>query len=50
MGVVEYKRAIYEYVEGENKKFIYLLDENLNLSEFGKISGNLVDKILSQFS
>ena len=47
MGVVEFKRTIYEYVDGENKKFIYLLDENLNLSEFGKISGNLVDKILN---
>ena len=47
MGVVEYKRAIYEYVEGENKKFVYLLDENLNLSEFGKISENLVERILN---
>lgn len=47
MGVVEYKRTIYEYEENNQKKFIYLLDENLKLSEFGKISENLVDKILN---
>ena len=47
MGVVEYKRTIYEYEEDKKKKFVYLLDEQLNLSEFGKISRNLVDKILN---
>lgn len=47
MGVVEYKRTIYEYKEDNQKKFVYLLDEKLKLSEFGKISENLVDKILN---
>lgn len=47
MGVVEYKRTIYEYTEGNEKTYMYLLDEKLKLSEFGKISENLVDKILN---
>ena len=47
MGVVEYKRTIYEYTEGNEKTYRYLLDEKLKLSEFGKISENLVDKILN---
>lgn len=47
MGVVEFKKTIYEYKEDEQNKFIFLLDENLKLSEFGKISENLVDKILN---
>lgn len=47
MGVVEYKRTIYEYKENNQKKFVYLLDEKLKISEFGKISENLVDKILN---
>ena len=47
MGVVEYRRAIYECKEDNKKKFVYLLDENLKLSEFGKISENLVDKVLN---
>ena len=47
MGLVEYKKKIYEYEKDEQKKFIYLLDEHLKLSEFGKISENLVDKILN---
>jgi hypothetical protein len=47
MGVVEYKRAIYEYKENDQKKFVYLLDESLKFSEFGKISENLADKILN---
>lgn len=38
MDVVEYKKAIYEYKKNDQKKFVYLLDEKLNLSEFGKIS------------
>lgn len=47
MGVVEYKKTIYECKENDCKKFVYLLDEKLKLSEFGKISENLVDKILN---
>ena len=47
LGVVEYKRTIYEYEENKQKRFVYLLDENLKLSEFGKISENLADKVLN---
>ena len=47
MGVVEYKRTIYEYIEDNQKTYRYLLDEKLKLSEFGKISENLADKILN---
>ena len=47
MGVVDFRRTIYEYEEDEQKKYTFLLDEQLKLSEFGKISENLVDKILN---
>ena len=47
MGVVEYKKTIYEYKENDKKKYKFLLDENLKLSEFGKISENLVERILN---
>lgn len=52
LGVVTYKRAVYEYVENENKKnetkkYICLLDELISVSAIGKISANLVEKILS---
>jgi 16S rRNA U1498 N3-methylase RsmE len=47
MGVVEFKKTIYEYKENDKKKYKFLLDENLKLSEFGKISENLVDRILN---
>ena len=47
MGVVDYKRTIYEVKENEQKKFVFLLDEALNLTEFGKISSNLVEKVLN---
>ena len=47
MGVVDYKKAIYEFEEDNQKKFVFLLDNSLNLTEFGKISANLVEKILN---
>lgn len=47
MGVVDYKRTIYEVKENDQKKFVFLLDEALNLTEFGKISSNLVEKVLN---
>ena len=47
MGVVEFKRTIYEYNDDGQDKFVFLLDEHLQLSEYGKISKNLVDKILN---
>lgn len=47
LGVVTYKRSIYQYEENEKKKCIYLLDEMISISAIGKISANLVEKILS---
>ena len=47
MGVVDYKKTIYEYEEDKQKKYIFLLDKNLKLSDFGKISENLTEKILN---
>ena len=47
MGIVDYKRTIYEVNENEQKKFVFLLDDYLNLTEFGKISANLVEKVLN---
>lgn len=48
MGVVEYKKTIYEYKENDKKKYKFLLDENLKLSEFGKISENLVEEYMKE--
>ena len=48
MGLVSYKRAIYEYKDDNgNKKFICLLDSILSVATIGKMSANLVEKILS---
>lgn len=47
MGIVNYKRAIYEYKEKGESKFTFLLDDTLDLTEFGKISASLVEKILT---
>lgn len=48
MGNVEYKRAVYLYKDEKNQnKAIFLLDELLEIAEVGKVSANLVEKILS---
>lgn len=47
LGVVTYKRAVYEVKEEDNKKYVFLLDEILSVATIGKISANLVEKILS---
>lgn len=52
LGVVIYKRAVYEYTENENtkrecRKCVCLLDQLISISAIVKISANLVDKILS---
>lgn len=52
LGVVTYKRSVYQYTVNENtkkeeKKCIYLLDESVSISAIGKISANLGEKILS---
>jgi len=47
MGLIPYKRAIYEYKDNNEKKYIFLLDSILNISTIGRMSSNLVEKILS---
>lgn len=42
MGEVEYQRAIYI----KDKKYIYLLDEMINIDTIGKISSNLAELML----
>ena len=46
MGEIKYKRAMYEIEEEEIKKTVYLLDETLKISVEGKVSGNLVEKVI----
>ena len=46
MGDVQYKRAVYETtLENGEKACIYLLDEALNLSTYGKVTTNLATRI-----
>lgn len=46
MGEVKYKRVMYEICEGGVTKTVYLLDEVLNIREEGKVSSNLVEKVI----
>ncbi len=46
MGEVEYKRAMYEIEEEGIKKTVYLLDEKLHIASEGKVSANLVEKVV----
>ncbi len=46
MGEVEYKRAIYEMEEDGEKKTVYLLDEKLHINVNGKVSENLMEKVI----
>ena len=51
MGSVELKRAIYETINDDGKKvFIYLLDEYLNFETIGKMSSNLVEKMIENIT
>lgn len=43
MGEVEYKRVIYK----KDKKYVFLLDNMLNINTIGKFSYNLVEKMLN---
>ena len=46
-GEVEYRRTIYEVMDGVNeKRFVYLLDENLDLDPVGLISTNMAELML----
>ncbi len=45
-GEVDYRRTVYEVQDGINeKRFVYLLDENLELDPVGLISTNMVELI-----
>ena len=46
MGEVKYKRVMYEVQEEGITKTVYLLDEVLKIGVEGKISGNLVEKVI----
>jgi hypothetical protein len=48
MGTVEFKRRVYEDSERKNKekKYRYVLDESIDMYSNGKISNNLLEKVL----
>lgn len=46
MGEVEYQRAMYEMEEKGIHKTIYLLDEKLHINTNGKVSENLIEKVV----
>ena len=46
MGEVEYKRAMYEIEENGVKKTVYLLDEKMHINADGKVSENMIEKIV----
>mgnify|MGYP000456344214 CR=1 FL=1 len=46
MGVVEYERRVYINNNKKGKKYRYLLDENVKIFENGRISKNVVEKVL----
>lgn len=46
MGEIKYKKVMYEVKEEGITKTVYLLDETLKISEEGKASSNLVEKVI----
>ena len=46
MGEVEYRRAMYEIKEEGIAKTVYLLDEKMHINVEGKISENLIEKVV----
>ena len=46
MGEIKYKRVMYEIQEEGIRKTVYLLDETLKISVEGKVSSNLVEKVI----
>ena len=46
MGEIKYKRVMYEIQEEGITKTVYLLDETLKISVEGKVSSNLVQKVV----
>ena len=46
MGEVEYRRVMYEMEENGIHKTIYLLDEKMHINADGKVSENLIEKVV----
>lgn len=46
MGEVEYQRVMYEIEENGVHKTVYLLDEKLQINVNGKVSENLIEKVV----
>ena len=46
MGEVKFRRAMYEIEEDGVTKTVYLLDEKLHINVEGKVSSNLVEKVI----
>ena len=46
MGEIKFKRAMYEINDNGITKIVYLLDEKLKLNTDGKISNNLMEKVV----
>ncbi len=46
MGEVEYKRAVYKMKTETEDKYVYILDEEMNIEKIGDISSNLAEKSL----
>lgn len=46
MGEIKYKRAMYEISEDGVRKTVYLLDEKLHIRAEGKVSSNLLEKVV----
>lgn len=46
MGEVEYRRTMYEINEEGVKKTVYLLDEKMGIKTEGKVSENMIEKVV----
>lgn len=46
MGEIKYKRAMYEILEDGVRKTVYLLDEKLHIRAEGRVSSNLLEKVV----
>lgn len=46
MGEIKYKRVMYEIQEEGITKTVYLLDKTLKISAEGKVSSNLIEKVI----
>ena len=47
MGEIEYQRAIYLVEEDGEKRYVFLVDEDMKIETIGKVSVNLAEKALS---